>query len=186
MKAANKELKGMMKTVRIEDIDVCNITVHVFKIFSLFPLNYIWIRTCFHNLQSMQDEMMDLMDVSNEIQETLGRSYSVPDDIDEEELICSWPFLDDSNTRYYHPKVTESNSLPYSDNQPGTTRQFKFCSWIQSSKLSVFISSQVHDLPETFWHFCHKPCTDKTVLCLLHSFCMLKNAELDALEADGL
>uniref|UniRef100_A0A8R7JWF0 Charged multivesicular body protein 5 n=1 Tax=Triticum urartu TaxID=4572 RepID=A0A8R7JWF0_TRIUA len=70
MKAANKELKGMMKTVRIEDID------------------------------SMQDEMMDLMDVSNEIQETLGRSYSVPDDIDEEELICSWPFLDDSNTRF--------------------------------------------------------------------------------------
>lgn len=31
--------------------------------------------------------MMDLMDVSNEIQETLGRSYSVPDDIDEEELM---------------------------------------------------------------------------------------------------
>ncbi|XP_044379453.1 vacuolar protein sorting-associated protein 60.1-like [Triticum aestivum] len=57
MKAANKELKGMMKTVRIEDID------------------------------SMQDEMMDLMDVSNEIQETLGRSYNVPDDIDEEELM---------------------------------------------------------------------------------------------------
>ncbi|EMS68172.1 Charged multivesicular body protein 5 [Triticum urartu] len=57
MKATNKELKGMMKTVRIEDID------------------------------SMQDEMMDLMDVSNEIQETLGRSYIVPDDIDEEELM---------------------------------------------------------------------------------------------------
>lgn len=35
----------------------------------------------------MQDEMMDLMDVSNEIQETLGRSYSVPDDIDEEDLM---------------------------------------------------------------------------------------------------
>lgn len=27
------------------------------------------------------------MDVSNEIQESLGRSYSVPDDIDEEELM---------------------------------------------------------------------------------------------------
>ena len=27
------------------------------------------------------------MDVSNEIQETLGRSYNVPDDIDEEELM---------------------------------------------------------------------------------------------------
>lgn len=57
MKTANKELKGMMKTVKLEDID------------------------------SMQDEMMDLMDVSNEIQETLGRSYNVPDDIDEEELM---------------------------------------------------------------------------------------------------
>ncbi|KAA8534592.1 hypothetical protein F0562_032149 [Nyssa sinensis] len=57
LKTANKELKGMMKTVKIEDID------------------------------NMQDEMMDLMDVSNEIQESLGRSYSVPDDIDEEELM---------------------------------------------------------------------------------------------------
>lgn len=57
LKSANKELKGMMKSVKIQDID------------------------------NLQDEMMDLMDVSNEIQETLGRSYSVPDDIDEEELM---------------------------------------------------------------------------------------------------
>ncbi|XP_031504682.1 vacuolar protein sorting-associated protein 60.2-like [Nymphaea colorata] len=57
LKSANKELKGMMKTVKIQDID------------------------------SLQDEMMDLMDVSSEIQETLGRSYNVPDDIDEEELM---------------------------------------------------------------------------------------------------
>lgn len=57
LKSANKELKGMMKTVKIQDID------------------------------NLQDEMMDLMDVSNEIQESLGRSYSVPDDIDEEELM---------------------------------------------------------------------------------------------------
>ncbi|KAF7820449.1 vacuolar protein sorting-associated protein 60.2 [Senna tora] len=57
LKSANKELKGMMKTVKIQDID------------------------------NMQDEMMDLMDVSNEIQESLGRSYNVPDDIDEDELM---------------------------------------------------------------------------------------------------
>ncbi|RVW44443.1 Vacuolar protein sorting-associated protein 60.2 [Vitis vinifera] len=57
LKAANKDLKGMMKTVKIEDID------------------------------SMQDEMMDLMDVSSEIQESLGRSYNVPDDIDEDDLM---------------------------------------------------------------------------------------------------
>ncbi|RVW12076.1 Vacuolar protein sorting-associated protein 60.2 [Vitis vinifera] len=57
LKSANKELKGMMKTVKIEDVD------------------------------NLQDEMMDLMDISNEIQESLGRSYNVPDDIDEEELL---------------------------------------------------------------------------------------------------
>ncbi|MBA0629441.1 hypothetical protein Goshw_009551 [Gossypium schwendimanii] len=57
LKSANKELKGMMKTVNIQDID------------------------------NLQDEMMDMMDVSNEIQETLGRSYNVPDYIDEEELM---------------------------------------------------------------------------------------------------
>lgn len=51
--------------------------------------SYITSRVA-HNgklMQNLQDEMMDLMDVSNEIQETLGRSYSVPDDIDEEELM---------------------------------------------------------------------------------------------------
>nr|AMP82888.1 putative vacuolar protein sorting-associated protein 32 [Catalpa bungei] len=57
LKSANKELKGMMKTVKIQDID------------------------------NLQDEMMDLMDVSSEIQESLGRSYNVPDDIDEDELL---------------------------------------------------------------------------------------------------
>ena len=31
--------------------------------------------------------MMDLMDTSNEIQETLGRSYNLPDDIDEDDLM---------------------------------------------------------------------------------------------------
>ncbi|GAB2293442.1 hypothetical protein Dimus_027641 [Dionaea muscipula] len=57
LKAANQDLKGMMKTVKIQDID------------------------------NLQDEMMDLMDMSTEIQETLGRSYDVPDDIDEDELM---------------------------------------------------------------------------------------------------
>eukprot|EP00249_Psilotum_nudum_P009120 c21722_g1_i1 orf=388-1095(+) len=57
MKAANKDLKGTLKTLKIDDVD------------------------------KMQDEMMDLMDISTEIQESLGRSYSVPDDIDEEELM---------------------------------------------------------------------------------------------------
>lgn len=77
MKSANKELKGMMKTVKIQDID------------------------------SMQDEMMDLMDVSSEIQESLGRSYNVPDDIDEDELMGELDALEaDMGTE------TESDSVP--------------------------------------------------------------------------
>ncbi|XP_056864213.1 vacuolar protein sorting-associated protein 60.1-like [Raphanus sativus] len=57
LKSANKELKGMMKTVQIQDID------------------------------NLQYELMDLMDVSSEIQETLGRSYNVPDGLDEDDLM---------------------------------------------------------------------------------------------------
>lgn len=49
-------MKWMTKTVRIEDID------------------------------GMQYEMMDLIYVSNEIQETIGRNYHVPYYIDEEVL----------------------------------------------------------------------------------------------------
>ncbi|KAJ1338461.1 charged multivesicular body protein 5 [Microdochium nivale] len=37
-------------------------------------------------IERMQDEMADLMDVGNEIQETLSRGYEVPDDVDEAEL----------------------------------------------------------------------------------------------------
>ncbi|KAL1892631.1 Vacuolar protein-sorting-associated protein 60 [Sporothrix stenoceras] len=37
-------------------------------------------------IERLQDEMADLMDVSNEIQETLGRSYDIPEDVDEAEL----------------------------------------------------------------------------------------------------
>eukprot|EP00271_Cylindrocystis_brebissonii_P012958 TRINITY_DN3247_c0_g1_i1.p1 TRINITY_DN3247_c0_g1~~TRINITY_DN3247_c0_g1_i1.p1 ORF type:complete len:256 (-),score=69.09 TRINITY_DN3247_c0_g1_i1:84-851(-) len=57
MKGASKELKGQMKQMKIDDVD------------------------------KMQDDMMDLMDYSNDIQESLGRSYGVPDDIDDEELM---------------------------------------------------------------------------------------------------
>ncbi|XP_022765584.1 vacuolar protein sorting-associated protein 60.2-like isoform X1 [Durio zibethinus] len=57
LKSANTDLKGIMKTMKIQDID------------------------------NLQDEMMDMMDMSNEIQETLGISYNVPDDIDEDELM---------------------------------------------------------------------------------------------------
>lgn len=44
--------------------------------------------------QKMQDEMMDLVDYSNEVQDSLGRSYSVPDDLDEDELMGGEHFFE--------------------------------------------------------------------------------------------
>ncbi|GMN60996.1 hypothetical protein TIFTF001_030082 [Ficus carica] len=91
LKSANKELKGMMKTVKIQDID------------------------------NLQDEMMDLMDVSTEIQETLGRSYNVPDDIDEEDLMGELDALEadmgteteaDGVPSYLQPDLDAELNLP--------------------------------------------------------------------------
>ncbi|XP_042502624.1 vacuolar protein sorting-associated protein 60.2-like isoform X2 [Macadamia integrifolia] len=93
LKSANKELKGMMKTVKIQDID------------------------------NMQDEMMDLMDVSTEIQESLGRSYNVPDDIDEEELLGELDALEADMGM-----ETESDGVPsylQPDNEPDVESQLK-------------------------------------------------------------
>lgn len=37
-------------------------------------------------IEKMQDEMADLMDMGNDIQESISRSYEVPEDVDEAEL----------------------------------------------------------------------------------------------------
>ncbi|KAI1977440.1 Vacuolar protein-sorting-associated protein 60 [Ophidiomyces ophidiicola] len=37
-------------------------------------------------IERMQDEMQDLMDIGNEIQESISRAYDVPKDVDEAEL----------------------------------------------------------------------------------------------------
>jgi len=37
-------------------------------------------------IERLQDEMADLLDVGNEIQESLSRGYDVPEDVDEQEL----------------------------------------------------------------------------------------------------
>lgn len=88
LKTANKELKGMMKTVKIQDID------------------------------SMQDDMMELMDVSSEIQESLGRSYNVPDDIDEEELMGELDALEadmGTESEYSVPSYLQPDTEPVQD-----------------------------------------------------------------------
>lgn len=73
MQTANKEMKKQYKNVNLDKIDVN---------FQEFKL-YIYINII---IQQLQDEMEDLMEQANEVQETLGRSYNLPDDIDEDDL----------------------------------------------------------------------------------------------------
>lgn len=56
MKSANKEIKKQYGKVNIDKIE------------------------------QLQDEMTDLLDMSQELQDTMSRNYAVPDDVDEEEL----------------------------------------------------------------------------------------------------
>ena len=37
-------------------------------------------------LQNLQDEMEDMLELAGEVQETLGRAYGLPDDVDEDDL----------------------------------------------------------------------------------------------------
>ena len=46
-------------------------------------------------IENLQDEMADMLDLTNEIQETLGQTFGVPDDIDEEELMGELDALED-------------------------------------------------------------------------------------------
>ncbi|KAF2866875.1 putative SNF7 family protein [Massariosphaeria phaeospora] len=46
-------------------------------------------------IDKLQDEMADLMDMGNDIQESISRSYEVPDEVDEEELDAELEALGD-------------------------------------------------------------------------------------------
>ena len=46
-------------------------------------------------IERMQDEMADLLEVGNEIQESLGRAYDVPEEVDEAELDAELEALGD-------------------------------------------------------------------------------------------
>ncbi|KAJ3211084.1 hypothetical protein HDU67_004792 [Dinochytrium kinnereticum] len=65
MKSANKELKQQYKKINLDKIE------------------------------KIQDEMEDLLEQANEIQETLGRSYALPDDVDEADLEAELEALED-------------------------------------------------------------------------------------------
>ncbi|KAJ3126738.1 cell division control protein [Nowakowskiella sp. JEL0407] len=65
MKTASKELKSQYKKINIDKIE------------------------------SMQDEMEDLLEQANEIQESIGRTYGLPDDVDEADLEAELDALGD-------------------------------------------------------------------------------------------
>ena len=46
-------------------------------------------------IDKLNDEMADLMAMSADIQESMGRNYAVPDDIDEDELLGELEGLED-------------------------------------------------------------------------------------------
>ncbi|KAG1176965.1 hypothetical protein G6F71_002942 [Rhizopus microsporus] len=65
MQTANKEMKKQYKNVNLDKID------------------------------QLQDEMEDLMEAANEVQESLARSYNLPDDVDVDDLEAELDALGD-------------------------------------------------------------------------------------------
>ncbi|KAK9765074.1 Vacuolar protein-sorting-associated protein 60 [Basidiobolus ranarum] len=93
MQLANKELKNQYKKVNIDQIE------------------------------DLQDEMADLLEQANDVQETLGRTYGLPDDVDEADLEAELEALgdellmeDEEETPSYlqentEPEFPETNDL---------------------------------------------------------------------------
>lgn len=80
MKTANKELKKQYGKIDIDKIE------------------------------SLQDEMADLMDMSNELQDTMSRNYAVPDDISESELDAELEALGEEME--FESAQNETNGIP--------------------------------------------------------------------------
>jgi len=85
MKSANTEMKKQFKQIDINDIE------------------------------NLQDDMTDLLDQNNEIQEALGRSYSV--DVDESELDDELEALGEELALESTPSYLQASTVPSTDPQ---------------------------------------------------------------------
>ena len=74
-------------------------------------------------IERMQDEMQDLMDVGNEINESISRAYEVPEDVDEAELDAELEALGEESAWEQEHGVGES-SLGYLQDEVGAPPQF--------------------------------------------------------------
>jgi len=94
MKAGAKTMKQQFKKVNIDDVE------------------------------NLQDEMQDMMDINNEIQDVLGRSYSVPGDIDEDELNAELEFLEgEIEADESEPSYLRAANVPTTELSPATEEQ---------------------------------------------------------------
>jgi charged multivesicular body protein 5 len=80
MKTANKEMKRQYGKINIDKIE------------------------------ALQDEMADLLDMSEELQDTMSRNYAVPDDIDEAELDAELEALGEEME--FESQLGESEGIP--------------------------------------------------------------------------
>ncbi|GAM21457.1 hypothetical protein SAMD00019534_046320 [Acytostelium subglobosum LB1] len=87
MKQGAKEMKKQFKQIDIEDVD------------------------------SLQDEMQDLLDFNNEIQESMSRAYSTPDSLDETELEAELMSMEDDLELEETPSYLMAPSAPTSEPQ---------------------------------------------------------------------
>jgi charged multivesicular body protein 5 len=86
MQSANKEMKKQYKNINIDKIEARLCTSRVEGDSSRLPCLLTRSDFLFTRAQSIHYDMEDLIDQANEIQESLGRSYGVPEEIDEADL----------------------------------------------------------------------------------------------------
>lgn len=92
MKTGLKEMKKEYKKINIDNIEV---SLRRSEVFWLQYLQMTKLQNLFHFLiQDLQDELADVLEISEEVQEALGRSYNMPD-VDEDELEAELDALGD-------------------------------------------------------------------------------------------
>ena len=81
-----------------------------------FPLTQLF---CF--CQDLQDEVEDMLELTGEVQETLGRAYGLPDDIDEDDLEAGslLPLVFNASWLMYNTP-TESDAMGDDYRPPGS------------------------------------------------------------------
>ncbi|KAM7448480.1 Charged multivesicular body protein 5 [Porites harrisoni] len=79
-------------------------------------------------IEDLQDDMADMLEIANEVQETLGRTYGMPDDLDEADLEAELEALGDDlaldeDTSYLDEVPAPSDTIPGEQDSSGTKTQ---------------------------------------------------------------